>query len=285
MGFATECHLYAAIGRCVVSKVAQAYAKRVARILRHQRWRWQHAHCGLQNAGRRLYMEHSGHSCLKHRGQCGERSNVKAPSGEIWLAYRQVVQNGSTYEIQLNVRRSLDGGHTWSDLPGGLIGSSTASSFKGLWEPHLDMINGTIAVLYADDSPAAVGTTGLQNLYMKTWNGSGWGGRITVSDGVAAGSRDGMPVITQMNDGRYITVFEASDVAGHPLSSNIKFRRTASIGRFPVKRCTCPAAMAKAGAPFVVKLADGRLMVAFQTDEAAPTRGSFLIDVYDDQLR
>ena len=152
---------------------------------------------------------------------------MRLPSGEIWLAYRHVVQSGSTYDIQLNVRRSVDGGYTWSDLPGGLIGSSTASSFKGLWEPHLEMINGTIAVLYADDSPAAVGTTGRQNLYMKTWNGSSWGSRITVSDGVAAGSRDGMPVITRMQDGRYMTVFEASDVAGHPLSLNIKYPRTA----------------------------------------------------------
>ena len=41
--------------------------------------------------------------------------------------------------------------------------------------------------------------------------------------------------------------------------------------------------MAKAGAPFVVKLADGRLMVAFQTDGA--NTGILLIDVYDDQLR
>lgn len=149
-------------------------------------------------------------------GNVGNGQMMRLPSGEIWLAYRHVVQNGSTYDIQLNVRRSVDGGYTWSDLPGGLIGSSTASSFKGLWEPHLEMINGTIAVLYADDNPATVGTTGRQNLYMKTWNGSGWGSRITVSDGVAAGSRDGMPVITRMQDGRYMTVFEASDVAGHP---------------------------------------------------------------------
>lgn len=116
-------------------------------------------------------------------GNVGNGQMMRLPNGEIWLAYRHVVQHGSTYDIQLNVRRSFDGGYTWSDLPGGLIGSSTATSFKGLWEPHLEMIGNTIAVLYVDDSPAAVGTTGQQNLYMKTWNGNSWGNRITISDG------------------------------------------------------------------------------------------------------
>lgn len=116
-------------------------------------------------------------------GNVGNGQMMRLPNGEIWLAYRHVVQHGSTYDIQLNVRRSFDGGYTWSDLPGGLIGSSTATSFKGLWEPHLEMIGNTIAVLYADDSPAAIGTTGQQNLYMKTWNGNSWGNRITISDG------------------------------------------------------------------------------------------------------
>ncbi|GIO90238.1 RICIN domain-containing protein [Paenibacillus lactis] len=207
-------------------------------------------------------------------GNVGNGQMLRLPSGEIWLAYRLVVQNGSTYEIQLNVRRSVDGGHTWSDLPGGLIGSSTASGFKGLWEPHLEMINDTIAVLYADDSPTAVGTTGLQNLYMKTWNGSSWGNRITVSDGVAAGSRDGMPVITRMNDGRYITVFEASDVAGHPFV--IKYKISADGFNWSVPRQTLYVPIGsgkKAGAPFVVKLADGRLMAAFQTDESSANTG------------
>jgi hypothetical protein len=136
------------------------------------------------------------------------------------------------------------------------------------------MINGTIAVLYADDSPAAVGTTGLQNLYMKTWNGSGWGSRITVSDGVAAGSRDGMPVITRMNDGRYITVFEASDVAGHPFVIKYKISPDGFNWSVPRQTMYVPSGNGKkAGAPFVVKLDDGRLMAAFQTDESSANTG------------
>ncbi|GAB6930496.1 hypothetical protein JCM10914A_44790 [Paenibacillus sp. JCM 10914] len=207
-------------------------------------------------------------------GNVGNGQMLRLASGEIWLAYRQVIQSGSTYDIQLNVRRSTDGGYSWSDLPGGLIGSSTANSFKGLWEPHLEMINGTVAVLYADDSPATVGTTGLQNLYMKTWTGSGWGSRITISDGVAAGSRDGMPVITRMNDGRYMTVFEASDVPGHPFVIKYKISPNGLNWSVPRQTMYVPSGNGKkAGAPFVVTLPDGRLMAAFQTDESSANTG------------
>lgn len=207
-------------------------------------------------------------------GNTANGQMLKLPNGEIWLAYRLVVQKGSTYETQLNVRRSTDNGRTWSDLPGGLIGSSTADSFKGLWEPHLEMINGKIVVLYADDSPATAGTTGLQNLYMKTWNGSGWDSRITVSDGVASGSRDGMPVITRMKDGRYITVFEASDVPGHPFVIKYKISPDGFNWSGPRQTLYVPTGNGKkAGAPFVVKLADGRLMASFQTDESSANTG------------
>lgn len=207
-------------------------------------------------------------------GNVGNGQMLVLPGGEIWLAYRLVVATGSGYDVSLHVRRSTDGGYTWSDLPGGLIASASSGGFKGVWEPHLENINGTVAVLYADDSPAAVGSTGLQNLYMKTWTGSGWGSRITVSDGVAAGSRDGMPVITRMNDGRYMTVFEASDVAGHPFVIKFKISSDGLNWSGPRQTLYVPNGNGKkAGAPFVAKLADGRLIAAFQTDEGSANTG------------
>ncbi|WP_260405452.1 RICIN domain-containing protein [Paenibacillus sp. 598K] len=207
-------------------------------------------------------------------GNVGNGQMLVLPGGEVWLAYRLVIQSGAVYTTSLHVRRSTDGGLTWSDLPGGAIASTTANGFKGVWEPHLEYINGVIHVLYADDSPAAVGTTGLQNLYMKPWTGSGWGARITLSDGVAAGSRDGMPVITRMNDGRYMMVFESSDVPGHPFV--IKYKISADGLNWSVPRqmlYTPNGTGKKAGAPFVAKLADGRLIAAFQTDESSGNTG------------
>ncbi|WP_364145878.1 RICIN domain-containing protein [Paenibacillus sp. LPE1-1-1.1] len=214
-------------------------------------------------------------------GDVGNGQMLQLANGDIWLSYRLVVQSGSNYNTYLRTRKSTDGGNTWSDLANGQIGATTASSFKGLWEPHLQMLGNTVAVYYADDGPAAAGTTGLQKLIMKTWTGNGWSAETVVSDGVAAGSRDGMPVVTQMADGRYMLVFEATDVAGHPFV--IKYKISADGYNWNVPRQTLyipSKAGKKAGAPFVVKLGDGRLLVSFQTDNDSINTGDAYSSMY-----
>ncbi|WP_373232638.1 RICIN domain-containing protein [Cohnella sp.] len=214
-------------------------------------------------------------------GNVGNGQMLQLPNGDIWLSYRLVVQSGSNYTTTLKTRKSMDGGNTWSDLANGQIGSTTANSFKGLWEPHLQMLGNTIAVYYADDSPAAVGTTGLQKLIMKTWTGNGWSAEIVVSDGVAAGSRDGMPVITQMANGSYILVFEATDVADHPFVIKYKISTDGYNWNVPRQTMYIPSkAGKKAGAPFVVKLGDGRLLASFQTDNDSTNTGDAYSSMY-----
>ncbi|MCC3373719.1 hypothetical protein [Cohnella sp. REN36] len=207
-------------------------------------------------------------------GDCANGQMLQLADGSIWLAYRVVVQSGSTYSTYLKVRVSTNGGSAWSDLPGGQIAAETANSFKGVWEPHLGLIGSTIAVMYANDSPSVTGASGKQNLYMKTWTGSGWGSATLVSDGVAAGSRDGMPVWTRMGDGRYILVFEASDQNGYPFVIRYKISSDGYNWSGARQTLYMPAKTGKkAGAPFVVKLGDGRLMASFQTDEDSPNTG------------
>lgn len=214
-------------------------------------------------------------------GNVGNGQMLQLPNGEIWLSYRLVVQSGSIYNTYLKTKKSTDGGSTWSDLTNGQIGSATANSFKGLWEPHLQMLGNTIAVYYADDSPATVGNTGLQKLIMKTWTGNGWSGEIIVSDGVAAGSRDGMPVITQMANGQYILVLEATDVAGHPFVIKYKISSDGYNWNVPRQTLYVPSkAGKKAGAPFVVKLGDGRLLASFQTDNDSTNTGDAFSSMY-----
>ncbi|OMF31808.1 hypothetical protein BK133_15525 [Paenibacillus sp. FSL H8-0548] len=197
------------------------------------------------------------------------------PSGDVWLAYRKVVESGGQVHTSLRVKQSSDAGETWGDLPqGSVIVEESAPNFKGVWEPHLELINGEIVVLYADDGPNAVGATNHQNLYMKQWTESGWGERITISDGVAAGSRDGMPVITRMNDGRYMTIFEASDVPGHPFVIKFKISNDGFNWDGPREHLYTPIEGGKkAGAPFVITLSDGGLVAAFQTDENSSNTG------------
>lgn len=214
-------------------------------------------------------------------GDVGNGQMLQLPSGEIWLSYRLVVQSGTIYNTYLRTKKSTDGGNTWSDLADGQIGATTANAFKGLWEPHLQMLGNTISVYYADDGPAAVGSSGQQKLIMKTWTGTGWSPEIIVSDGVAAGSRDGMPVITQMADGRYILVFEATDVAGHPFVIKYKISNDGYNWNVPRQTMYIPSkAGKKAGAPFVVKLGDGRLLASFQTDNDSINTGDSYSSMY-----
>ena len=207
-------------------------------------------------------------------GDCANGQMIQLANGHIWLAYRDVVKSGGTYYTYLKVRVSTDGGSTWSDLANGQIAAETANSFQGVWEPHLGMIGNTIAVMYANDSPNVAGSSGKQNLYMKTWNGSGWSSASLVSDGVSAGSRDGMPVWTRMSDGRYILVFEASDQSGYPFVIRYKISDDGYNWSGPRQTLYIPTRPGKkAGAPFVVQLGDGRLMASFQTDEDSPNTG------------
>ncbi|WJH35701.1 glycoside hydrolase [Paenibacillus sp. CC-CFT747] len=207
-------------------------------------------------------------------GDCANGQMLQLNNGTLWLAYRVIVQSGSTTSSYLRVRQSSDGGNSWSDVPNGQIASETANSFKGVWEPHLGYIGGTIAVMYANDSPSVAGSSGSQNLYMKTWNGTAWSAASLVSDGVAVGSRDGMPVWTRTGDGKYIMVFEATDQAGHPFGIKYKISNDGFNWSVPRQTLYIPSvAGKKAGAPFIAKLNDGRLMASFQTDEDSPNTG------------
>ena len=95
-----------------------------------------------------------------------------------------------------------------------------------------------------------------------------------VSDGVSAGSRDGMPVWTRTGDGRYILVYEATDSSGHPFIIRYKISNDGYNWSGARQTLYVPTtAGKKAGAPFVVRLGDGRLMASFQTDEDSPNTG------------
>ena len=108
---------------------------------------------------------------------------------------------------------------------------------------------------------------------MKTWNGGGWGNRITVSDGVAAGSRDGMPVITRMNDGRYITVFEASDVASHPFVIKYKISPDGFNWSVPRQTMYVPSGNGKSGRSVRRKARRRSSYGRIQTDESGANTG------------
>ncbi len=143
------------------------------------------------------------------------------------------------------------------------------SLVAGLWEPFLlQMPNGRLQAYYSSEE----GLKPDQRVEMKTsqHGGKTWKNPVTVAR--KKGSRDGMPGVVRLADGTLFAVFEAQDAP--PFQFVIRAVRSKDGGRTwsarrelvyrPRHRVSAPWA---AGAPYVVQLRDGRLLVSFQTDE------------------
>lgn len=207
-------------------------------------------------------------------GDCANGQMLQLKNGDIWLAYRVVINSGGNYYSYLRVKVSTNNGATWSDLPNGQIAAEVCNSYRGVWEPHLGYIGNTIAVMYANDGPSVTSRFDQQNIYMKTWTGNGWSSPILVCDGVAANSREGMPVWCQMSNGSYIVVFESTDKPGYPFVIKYKISPDGYNWSGPRYELYTPSQTGrKAGAPFVVRRGDNKLMVSFQTDEDTKNAG------------
>lgn len=196
---------------------------------------------------------------------CGNGQLLQVKNGEIWLSYRATKDLSYGRYTSLRVNRSRDGGKTW-EYHSLIIEDE---SLGGVWEPHLGYIGDKIAVFYANDSQKAVKTRSQQNIEFKIWRGNQWSDKYIACDGVKANSRDGMPVWEKMEDGRYIMIFEATDKVGHPFV--IRYKISEDGYNWDTERHTLYVPKLngkKAGAPYVMKLSDGRLVAAFQTDES-----------------
>lgn len=198
-------------------------------------------------------------------GDCANGQMIQLENGDIWIAYRVVNNADGNLYTSLEMSTSTDGVN-FSVNKDALIAKESSKGSGGVWEPHLGFIGDKIVVMYANDNVSS--SSSQQNLIMKVWEDSGWVQEIIVSDGVKANSRDGMPVFDRLKDGRYIVVFEATDLPGYPFVLKYKISDDGfdwSGERLfmykPIK------AGRKIGAPFVIVRDDGIVLVAFQTDE------------------
>ena len=196
----------------------------------------------------------------------GNGQLLQLKNGEIWLSYRATKNLSYGRYTSLRVNKSKDGGKTW-EYHSLIIEDE---SLGGVWEPHLGYIGDKIAVFYANDSLiSAVKTRSQQNIEFKIWQGDKWSDKYIACDGVKANSRDGMPVWDRLEDGRYIMIFEATDKLGHPFI--IRYKISEDGYNWDTERHILYAPNLhgkKAGAPYIMKLSDGRLAAAFQTDES-----------------
>ena len=220
---------------------------------------------------------------------------------------------------------SHDGGKTWENL-GVIVDNFELAiklgktkqqamdacfyEFKiGFFEPFVENINGNITVFYADDFTIMVNQSisnktednyRAQNIYAQTfdfdkkrWNSE----RRIVMDGTIKRkptgakiqkriSRDGMPVINRMKNGKYVLVFEGTYrdrryplLTGDYLNEYHSFEILLSysddgiVWSNPVEIYTSHNNLSKASAPYVVSTDNNQLIISFQTDEDSIPNG------------
>lgn len=186
---------------------------------------------------------------------------VQLADGTIVVAYRHHRLDKRDYRIEISA--SGDGGRRWEHR------GTIATGQVGLWEPFLLVgKKGDLQAYYASEE----GIYPDQRIEMKGSGDAGrtWGAAVTVAR--KAGSRDGMPSVVRLGDGSLMACFEASDVP--PFRFVVRTVRSEDGGTtWGTERGLVyqPANAARqrwaAGAPYLAKMGDGRLLVSYQTDE------------------
>lgn len=202
---------------------------------------------------------------------CANANFIELSNGDILLAYR-AIKGGEKIDAKLLCSVSHDGGETFE------YHSTIIETYGkgGVWEPHFIEIGGKVAVFYANDSESAVGNTGFQNIEFKFLEGDKWGETHVASAGNETKSRDGMPIVDKLSDGRYIMVIEANQFPDYVFVVRIKFSPDGIDWSDELKTVYRPKLKGqgkKAGAPYICVLPDDTLVVSFQTDEDASESG------------
>lgn len=188
---------------------------------------------------------------------------LQLADGTVLVAYRHHNRRNRKFRIEVS---SIKDGDPWT------LRSTVAIGSQGIWEPFLLALpDGAVQVYYASEEGAYPD----QRIEMRTSGdgGKSWGMPVTVAE--KNGSRDGMPGVVQLDNRELLAVFEAQDVP--PFRFVIRGVRSPDLGRtWSATRQSiyCPqhlvAAPWSAGAPSIIRLPDGRLMVSFQSDEKIP---------------
>jgi Neuraminidase (sialidase) len=191
---------------------------------------------------------------------------IQLADGSILLAARSVRWQES---YRLPIYKSTDFGATWKVLssldsnegkPGEL-----GTPDKGVYEPHFYQITpGILGVMFSTEKHVVESPSYSQTVAEKisTDGGRTWGKEIWVAEGGPL-DRPGMPVWTRMKNGRFIVVYE---VCG-PQACTI-YSKISADGMHWDRGLGMPIPLER-GAPYVLRLADGRLVLTANNHRVA----------------
>lgn len=214
----------------------------------------------------------------------GDCHLLRLRDGRLWCAYRRNHLRGKhakspAYSIEIS--ESTDSGQTWQrhSVVATARHAEKPKRSRGLWSSFiLEKRDGSLQCYFDDeDTPAREGFTGHQWLVMKTWDtkSSLWGDPVVVSRAHDEKdlSRDGMPSVVEMDDGKLLVAFESVQV-NEPHANLIRSVTSDDGGAswsWETRERDVLHAPAKdnfmALAPWMIRRGDGSLFVVFCTDE------------------
>ena len=223
-------------------------------------------------------------------------SSISYDGGKTWENFGIIVDN---FELAVKLGKTKEQAY-----------EACINEFKiGFFEPFVENINGDITVFYADDFTIMINKSisnktednyRAQNIYAqildinkKKWSSE----RRIIMDGTTKRkptgseikkriSRDGMPTINKMKNGKFVLVFEGTYrdrryplLTGEYLNEYHSFEILFSysndgiIWSNPVEIYTSHYNLSKASAPYVVSTDNNQLIISFQTDEDSLPNG------------
>ena len=197
-------------------------------------------------------------------------------ANKLYMAYRATRgcdNSRSKCYTSLHVNVSYDEGRTWkyhSKIVENTM--SNKSNNRGYWEPYLGIINGKLTVFYAND----ITSGSWQNIESLTWNGTSWTNKKIISNGKNHNSRDGMPSWIKLSNGSYALVIESTKYQNknHPFVIQMLTSRDGINWSSPKDIYIPKGNGSRAAAPGIAELANGQIVVSFQTDEDSNRKGN-----------
>jgi len=223
-------------------------------------------------------------------------SSISYDGGKTWENFGVIVDN---FELALKLGKTKEQAY-----------ESCLNEFKiGFFEPFVENINGDITVFYADDFTIMVNKSisnktednyRAQNIYAQILdlNNKKWSSeRRIVMDGTIKRkptgseiqeriSRDGMPTLNKMKNGKFVLVFEGTYrdrryplLTGehldeyHSFEILLSYSNDGIVWSNPVEIYTPHYNLSKASAPYVVSTDNNQIIISFQTDEDSLPNG------------
>ncbi|MBQ2862960.1 MAG: exo-alpha-sialidase, partial [Clostridia bacterium] len=224
---------------------------------------------------------------------CANGVPYQLDDGTILVAYRAnepvnrsdgdtSVKVTGKYHSSIRIMQSKDNGKTFVrhsivwDLYEENIQSWYASF--GVWEPHLGMLNGQLACFFAIGKSVYKYNHTINSTDIFIYINNEWSRAIYASDEIPGSIKNGMPVWQELSGGGYIMSLESTKNQTAKYKNVLTAKLMLSLdGVYWKNICDVyvpKVSKRKTGAPYVVQLPNGQIVVSYMTDDDSASRST-----------